>query len=143
VDPDGQDLNNEQCWNEFNTVLTRKFRDATEREVVLRSMLALRQQDDHLEKYISQFNTLRKLVDWDEDDKGTIWQFHCGLKEGLHRSILDKDAVLPTTLQEWQEAVLKHHGRWLKTKAALGDYSPFRHPQSQRERWAAALGRPQ
>ena len=51
--------------------------------------------------------------------------------------------VLPTTLQEWQEAVLKHHGRWLKTKAALGDYSPFRHPQSQMERWAAALGRPQ
>ena len=35
-------------------------------------MLALRQQDDHLEKYISQFNTLRKLADWDEDDKGTI-----------------------------------------------------------------------
>jgi hypothetical protein len=88
-------------------------------------MLALRQQDDHLEKYISQFNTLHKLVDWDEDDKGTIWQFHHGLKEGLYQSILDKDTVLPTTLQEWQEAVLKHHTRWLETKAALGDYSPF------------------
>ena len=125
ADPDGQDPNNEQCWNEFNTAFTQQFRDATEREVALRSMLALRQQDDHLEKYISQFNTLRKLADWDEDDKGTIWQFRCGLKEGLHQSILDKDAVLPTTLQEWQEAALKHHSRWLETKAVLGDYSPF------------------
>jgi hypothetical protein len=88
-------------------------------------MLALRQQDDHLEKYISQFNMLRKLAGWDKDNKGTIWQFCHGLKEGLHQSILDKDAVLPTTLQEWQEAALKHHDRWLETKAALGDYSPF------------------
>jgi hypothetical protein len=47
-------------------------------------MLALRQQDDYLEKYISQFNTLYKLADWDVDDKGTIWQLHQGLKEGLY-----------------------------------------------------------
>jgi hypothetical protein len=84
---------------------------------VANALQKLEQKDD-LDKYIANFNNLRKAVKWAQNDEGTMLFFWRGLKTGLLTERL-KDGSNPTTLLDWQKLAIKKHSAYLNLRHKL------------------------
>jgi hypothetical protein len=63
---------------------------------------------DELDEYTTMFNNLLKEAGFDANTQGTIIQYHAGLKEALHMTIMNRQHPRPETLAEWQKAARTH-----------------------------------
>ena len=68
-----------------------------------------------VETYIRKFETLRKSVDWPEENNGTITQFQCGL--GAMHTCEIREGMIPhlITLKDWYTAA-QNQWKEIKTK---------------------------
>jgi Zinc knuckle len=71
---------------------------------------------DNLDDYTTTFNDLLEEAGFEADAQGTIIQYHAGLKEALHMTIMNREWPKPETLAEWQEAARKHSAAWTEQK---------------------------
>ena len=101
----------------------------------------VKMKGDALDDYIAEFQHLRALAGWGEDDAGTLMLFKQGLTPGLHKAILEKTPVQPTTLNGWAEAARKQHALWAEVKASLGGATYNKPAGTEGQRWRNVLGR--
>jgi Retrotransposon gag protein len=107
----------EVLWTNYKAELERTFAYTNKAQDVANALQKL-EQKDNLDKYIADFNTLRKVAKWAQNDAGTILFFHRGLKTGLLTEIL-KDSSNLTTLLDWQKLAIKKHSVYLNLRHEL------------------------
>ena len=100
----------------------------------------VKMKGDALDDYIAEFQHLCTLAGWGEDDTGTLVLFKQGLTPGLHKAILEKTPVRPTTLNGWAEATRKQHALWAEVKASLGGATYTKPAGAEGQRWRNVLG---
>ena len=88
----------EALWEMFLRDFQSAFTDTTKTQNAHQELLELRMKPGFLDDYISSFEHLRHLAGWGADDVGTIMLFKKGLTQGLHRAVLEKTTLHPTTL---------------------------------------------
>jgi hypothetical protein len=67
-------------------------------------------KDLDVDTYTATFERLAAAADWEPDGKGTITHYHQGLKENIHRRILNCEN-LPADMAGWKEAARKEVNR--------------------------------
>ena len=63
-------------------------------------------KDLDVNAYIATFNRLALAAGWEANALGTIDKFADGLKDNVHRRVLNRE-MEPITMEEWQDAARK------------------------------------
>ena len=100
----GINPHDKRLWATFTHAFQQSFTDTTKVQNVHQKLMHVKMKGDALDNYIAKFQHLRALAGWGEDNAGTLMLFKQGLTLGLHKAILEKTPVRPTTLNGWAEA---------------------------------------
>ena len=122
----GVNHRNEDLWDEFERRFVAAFKDTTQTQDALTQLMGLTMIGEDLDTYNSKFNHLIELAEWGEDDQGTTLLYRRGLKNGLHRAILEKTSPWPTTLIGWQDAARRQHAVYKEVKVSMDQTKPGR-----------------
>jgi Retrotransposon gag protein len=131
----------EHLWRFFEREFRTAFTDTTRKQTAHQKFLDCRMKGDDLDNYLAEFDHWRSEAEWGENDVGTITQFRRGLKDGLHKAILQQTNPRPVSLREWVNAARDQHELWAEIKANLGGYRA-KDPAASTQRWRQALGKP-
>jgi hypothetical protein len=132
----------EQLWETFEREFRSAFTDTTKKANAHQKLLQCKMKGDDLDTYVAEFEHWRALAGWGPDDVGTITQFRRGLRDPLHRAILEKTTPRPTTMRGWQDAARTQHELWAEIKSSMSNFQAGA-PASNLQRWRQALGKPQ
>jgi Retrotransposon gag protein len=132
----------EYLWRLFEREFKSAFTDTTKKQTAHQKFLECRMKGDDLDNYLAEFEHWRSEAEWGENEVGTITQFRRGLRDGLHKAILEKTVPRPVSLREWVNAARDQHELWAEIKASVGSYRA-KDPTANAQRWRQALGRPQ
>ena len=80
-------------WATFTHAFQQSFTDTTKVQNAHQKLMHVKMKGDALDDYITEFQHLRALAGWGEDDAGTLMLFKQGLTLGLHKAILEKTPV--------------------------------------------------
>jgi hypothetical protein len=69
-------------------------------------------KDLDINTYTATFEHLAAVAEWEANTKGTIACYRAGLREQVHRRILNQENM-PNTMAEWKEAARKEVNRIL------------------------------
>ena len=83
------DPGNEMLWTYFLSEFRRAFTDTSRADRAHEALLACHMKGEDLDGYIAEFEHLRSLAGWGENDKGTIDLFYKGLKKPLFNAIIN------------------------------------------------------
>ena len=78
-------------------------KDGAKTQSVYDQLKKLTMKDLDVDAYIATFNRLALAARWEVDALGTIDKFADGLKDNIHRRVLNRETE-PTTMEEWQDA---------------------------------------
>jgi hypothetical protein len=88
----------------FKQTFQMSFTDTTKKQNAHQKLLALKMKQDALDDYVAEFEHLCVEAGWGRNDAGTIMIFKQGLTKGLHKAVLEKTQLHPTSLTEWENA---------------------------------------
>ena len=100
----GINPHDERLWATFTHAFQQSFTDTTKVQNAHQKLMHVKMKGDVLDDYIAEFQHLHALAGWGKDDAGTLMLFKQELTPGLHKAILEKTPVRPTTLNGWAEA---------------------------------------
>jgi hypothetical protein len=100
----------EVLWNEFETAFKLAWKDTARSASVYNQLMKLVMKDLDIDTYTATFECLAATADWEPDAKGTIARYRQGLRENVHRRILNCEN-LPADIAGWKEAARKEVNR--------------------------------
>jgi hypothetical protein len=100
----------ETLWSDFKTAFESAWKDTAKTQSAYDKLMKLQMKDLDIDTYNATFERLANLAEWELDSKGTIAQYRGGLRENVHRRIINREKI-PTTMGEWQEAARKEVNR--------------------------------
>jgi hypothetical protein len=88
-------------------------------------------KDLDVDTYTATFKCLAAAADWEPDAKGTIAHYRQGLRENVHRRILNREN-LPADMAGWKEAAHKEVNRIREIQnAGLAGFHGNQRPRDQ------------
>jgi hypothetical protein len=88
-------------------------------------------KDLNVDTYTATFECLAAAADWEPDAKGTIAHYNQGLRENVHRRILNREN-LPANMAGWKEAGRKEVNRICKIQnVGLAGFHGNQRPRDQ------------
>jgi hypothetical protein len=88
-------------------------------------------KDLDVDTYTATFKCLAAAADWEPDEKGTIAHYRQGLRENVHRRILNREN-LPADMAGWKEAAHKEVNRICEIQnAGLAGFHGNQRPRDQ------------
>jgi hypothetical protein len=114
----------EILWNEFEAAFQSAWKDTAKTQSAYDQLMKLQMKDLEVDTYNATFERLAAAAEWEPDAKGTIAHYRAGLRENVHRWIVNQEN-LPTTMDEWKVAARKEVGR-IKELQSAGLIGPRR-----------------
>jgi hypothetical protein len=114
----------EVLWNEFESDFKSAWKDTARTQSAYDQLMKLQMKELDIDSYNATFERLANAAKWEPDAKGTIARYRAGLRENVHRRIVNREN-LPTTMAEWKEAAHKEVGR-IKELQSAGLIGPRR-----------------
>ena len=111
----------EVLWREFETAFKSAWKDRAKMQSAYDQLKKLAMKDLNVDTYIATFNQLALAARWEADALGTIDKFADGLKDNVHRRVLNRETE-PTTMEEWQDAARKETQKIRKPSSAGLDF---------------------
>jgi hypothetical protein len=90
-------------WDEFEAAFKSAWKDTTQSASTYNQLMKLVMKDLDVDTYTATFEHLAAAADWEPDAKGTIAHYRQGLRENIHRRILNQEN-LPANMAGWKEA---------------------------------------
>ena len=122
------DKTDEVLWTTFATGFTDVWKDSGKEANAYDQLMKLEMKDYEADTYITTFERLAKDAEWEPDAKGTIARFKAGIKEHLHRRILNRD-TRPKTMADWKKALRDEVERMREVRNA--GFTSSRFPQGR------------
>jgi hypothetical protein len=97
-------------WTEFESDFKSAWKDTARSASVYDQLMKLTMKDLNVDTYTAMFEHLAAAADWEPDAKGTIARYCQGLRENVHRCILNCEN-LPADMAGWKEAARKEVNR--------------------------------
>jgi hypothetical protein len=72
--------------------------------------MKLAMKDLDIDTYTATFERLASAAGWEPNAMGTIARYRAGLRENVHRRVVNRENI-PTTMAEWKEAAQKEVNR--------------------------------
>jgi hypothetical protein len=110
-------------WTDFNTAFMNAYTDTAKVQTAYEKLMNLRMYKDDLDTFIATFEYLVEEAGFERDAQATINLFAKKLSEKLLQAITYRQ-ILPTTMDEWQEAARSEQQRHAFREAML---NPHRH----------------
>ena len=129
-------------WTEFERAFKAAWKDGEKSQSVYEQLMKLSMKELDIDSYTTMFERLSLAVGWEPDAQGTIERYCRGLKDNVHRRVINRDNE-PTTMEEWKEAVRAEVHKIRKTIAAGLDFrnktkprdpGPFQTPRTNAPR---------
>ena len=111
----------EVLWREFEIAFKSAWKDGAKTQSAYDQLKRLAMKDLDVDAYIATFNRLALAAGWEADALGTIDKFADGLKDNVHRRVLNRETE-PTTMEEWQDAARKETQKIRKLSSAGLDF---------------------
>jgi len=124
---------NEILWQEFESAFRSAWKDTARTQSAYDQLRKLAMRDLDIDTYNATFERLASAAEWEPDAKGTIARYREGLRENIHRRIVNRENM-PTTMAEWKEAARKEVNR-VKELQSAGLIGP-RRAQTTRDQHA-------
>jgi hypothetical protein len=107
----------EVLWNEFEAVFKSAWGNTAKTQSMYDQLMKLTMKDLDVDTYNATFNCLAATAEWEPDVKGTIARYRAGLRENIHRQVVNCKN-LPTKMTQWKEAARKEVGRVKELQSA-------------------------
>lgn len=130
----------EQLWTDFETAFKTAWKDSERTQSVYEQLMKLTMKEYDVDLYTATFERLALAAGWEPNAQGTIKQYRRGLRDNIHRRIINRDQE-PVTMIDWVEAARAEVHKVRRTLAAGLDFrnknkprdpSPFQTGQTQR-----------
>ena len=128
--PDHTVETDEDLWTDFENSFKSTWRDTSRSANAYDQLMKLTMKDLDVDTYTASFERLAAAAEWEPNAKGTIARYRAGLRENIHRRILNREN-LPTTMEEWKDAARKEVNRTREIYNA--GLSNFRKGQQSRD----------
>jgi hypothetical protein len=99
----------EVLWTKFESDFKSARKDTTHTQSAYDQLMKLQMKDLDIDSYNATFEYLTNAAKWEPDAKGTIACYRAGLRENVHRWVVNWEN-LPTTMAQWKEAARKEVG---------------------------------
>jgi hypothetical protein len=107
----------EILWDEFEAAFQSAWKDTAKTQSAYDQLMKLQMKDLEVDTYNATFERLAAAAEWEPDAKGTIARYRAGLRENVHRRIVNREN-LPTTMDEWKIAARKEVSRIKELQSA-------------------------
>ena len=118
----------ETLWTEFEASFKSAWKDSEKLQSTYKQLMKLMMRDLDVDSYTATFERLALAAGWEADAQGTIERYRRGLRENVHRRILNRDRE-PVTMVEWIEAVRTEVHKIQRTAAAGLDFRSKNKPR--------------
>jgi hypothetical protein len=120
----------EILWDEFEAAFQSAWKDTAKMQSAYDQLMKLQMKELEIDTYNTTFEQLASAAEWEPDAKGTIARYRAGLRENVHRRVVNREN-LPTTMAQWKDATRKEVGR-IKELQSAGLIGPRRNqPRDQ------------
>ena len=96
----------EALWLEFVDNFKSAWKDTSKVQTAYDKLMKLTMDGWDIDNYNITFNRLASAAGWEHDGQGTIARYRSGLRNVVHRKILDRENW-PVDMDGWQEAARK------------------------------------
>ena len=96
----------EALWDEFVANFKTAWKDTAKLQTAYDQLMKLTMQAWDIDTYNVTFNRLAAAAGWESDAQGTIARYRSGLRNVVHRKILERENW-PVDMAGWQEAAQK------------------------------------
>ena len=96
----------EALWLEFVDNFKTAWKDTSKVQTAYDKLMKLTMEGWDVDSYNVTFNRLASAAGWEHDGQGTIARYRSGLRNVVHRKILDRENW-PVDMDGWQEAARK------------------------------------
>ena len=96
----------EALWMEFIGNFKTAWKDTSKVQTAYDKLMKLTMEGWDVDSYNVTFNRLASAAGWEHDGQGTIARYRSGLRNVVHRKILDRENW-PVDMDGWQEAARK------------------------------------
>ena len=96
----------EALWREFVDNFKSAWKDTSKVQTTYDKLMKLTMEAWDIDNYNVTFNRLASAAGWEHDGQGTIARYRSGLRNIVHRKILDRENW-PVDMDGWQEAARK------------------------------------
>ena len=96
----------EALWLEFIDNFKTAWKDTSKAQTAYDKLMKLTMEGWDIDSYNVTFNRLASATGWEHDGQGTIARYRSGLRNVVHRKILDRENW-PIDMDRWQEAARK------------------------------------
>ena len=100
---DYQTDSSEDLWTEFEKAFKAAWKDGEKSQSAYEQLMKLSMKELDIDSYTATFERLSLAAGWEPDAQGTIERYCRGLKDNVHRRVINRDNE-PTTMEEWKEA---------------------------------------
>ena len=120
----------EALWEEFVVNFKTAWKDTAKTQNTYDQLMKLTMDGWNIDTYNVTFNRLAAAAGWELDAQGTIARYRSGLRNVVHRKILECENW-PVDMAGWQEAVQKEvkHAREIENQGL----NNFHHNQQSRD----------
>ena len=107
----------ETLWIEFEVTFKAAWKDSERTQSAYEQLMKLTMTNLNIDSYIAMFERLAAATGWDVDAKGTIDWFTRGLRDNIHRQVINHDKE-PITWEDWKDAAQAEVHKVRKTISA-------------------------
>ena len=111
----------EALWLESKAAFKSAWKDSERTQSAYEQLMKLTMKDLDVDSYIATFEQLAAAVKWDVSAEGTIDQFTRGLRDNIHRRVINRDKE-PVTWDDWKDAAQAEVHKVRKTISAGLDF---------------------
>ena len=111
----------EVLWLEFEAAFKSAWKDSEKTQSAYEQLMKLTMKDLDMDSYIATFERLAAAAKWDMSAKGTIDRFTRGLRDNIHRRVINRDKE-PVTWNNWKDAARAEVHKVRKTISAGLDF---------------------
>ena len=92
----------EVLWTKFETAFKAMWKDRAKTQSAYEQLIKLSMKDLEINAYIATFKWLIVAVGWEPTAGATIAKFCQGLRDNIHRWLINRENR-PTTMDEWKD----------------------------------------
>lgn len=93
----------ESLWDEFKATFKSAWKNGKKVQSAYEQLMKLSMKELDIGSYTATFERLSTATGWEPDVQGTINKFRRGLKDNIHRRVINWDKEL-STMDEWKGA---------------------------------------
>ena len=88
----------EDLWTEFEKAFKAAWKDGEKSQSAYEQLMKLSMKELDIDSYTAMFERLSLAAGWEPDAQGTIKRYRRGLKDNVHRRVINRDNE-PTTME--------------------------------------------